>query len=88
MAIFGWVASAKEKPNESKAMGNLRIENNLAAFTYTGQWALFRMIEEHKVSKGVEYPNGIVLQFNVPVASQGDGTEMGDAKMVFKITNP
>ena len=86
MAIFGWVASAKEKPNESKAMGNLRIENNLAAFTYTGQWALFRMIEEHKVSKGVEYPNGIVLQFNVPVASQGDGTEMGDAKMVFKIT--
>jgi len=86
MAIFGWVASANEKPNESKAMGNLSIENNLAAFTYTGTWALFRMIEAHKVSKGVEYPNGIVLQFNVPIASQKDGAEIGDAKMVYKIT--
>ena len=86
MAIFGWVASANEKPNEIKAVGNLRIENNLASFTYTGQWAMFRMIEEHKVSKGVEYPNGVVLQFNVPVASQQDGTDMSEAKMVFKVT--
>ncbi|MBO4405273.1 MAG: hypothetical protein J5821_00920 [Alphaproteobacteria bacterium] len=86
MALFGWVASANEKPNEDKAMGNLRIEGNLAAFTYTGQWALFRMIEEHKISKGVEYPNGVVLQFNVPVASRKDGTDMTEAKMVYKIT--
>ncbi len=85
-ALFGWVASANEKPNEDKAIGNLRIEGNLAAFTYTGQWALFRMIEEHKVSKGVEYPNGIVLQFNVPVASRKDGIDMTEAKMVYKIT--
>lgn len=83
---FGWVASANEKPNEDKAEGNLSINSNFAAFKYTGTWALFRMIEAHKVSKGVEYSNGVVLQFNVPVVSQKDGAEVGDAKMVYKVT--
>ena len=86
MVIFGWVASANEAPNPNKASGNLRIENNLAAFTYTGQWALFRLIEKHKISQGVEYPEGVVLQFEVPIASKKDGTDLTKSKMVFKIT--
>ncbi len=86
MVIFGWVASADETPNPNKVTGNLRVENNLAAFTYTGQWALFRLIEKHKVSQGVEYPEGVVLQFEVPIASKKDGTDLTKSKMVFKVT--
>ena len=86
MAIFGWVASANEIPNKSKASENLRIEDNLAAFEYSGQWALFRLIENHKIGQGIEYPNGIILQFEVPIVSKADGTDMTKAKMVFKIT--
>ncbi len=86
MVIFGWVASANEMPNPNKVSGNLRIENNLAAFTYTGQWALFRLIEKHKISQGVEYPKGVVLQFEVPIASRKDGTDLTKSKMIFKVT--
>ena len=86
MAIFGWVASAKEKPNENKAGGTLRIEGDLAAFTYTGPWAMFRLIETHKISQGTDFSNGIIVQFEVPVASTEDGTEASSSKMVYKIT--
>jgi len=84
--IFGWVASANEMPDANKASGSLRVEDNLAAFEYSGRWALFRLIEDHKISKGVEYPNGIILQFEIPIASRKDGTDMTNAKMVYKIT--
>ncbi len=86
MVAFGWVASANEKPDIDKASGNLSIEENLAAFTYTGKWALFRLIEKHKISQGVEYPNGIVLQFEVPLASTRESAGVDNAKMVYKIT--
>ena len=86
MLIFSWVASAKEKPNENAAQGNLRVEENLAAFTYEGRWALFRMIEKHKISQGIEFPNGIVLLFNVPIVSKKDGAEVLTSKIVLKVT--
>lgn len=86
MVLFGWIASANEKPDEKSKIANLRVEGNNAAFTYEGKWAMFRLIENHKMGKDVEYPNGVVLQFEVPVVSSNNNNEVLTSKMVFKIT--
>lgn len=86
MVMFGWVASADEQPDPKSASGALRVEKNNAAFSYEGSWAIFRLIEKHKITKGVEYPNGIVLQFEVPITLANQNYEVVNSKMVFKIT--
>jgi type VI secretion system protein ImpL len=84
--IFNWVASADEKPNEQKATGNMLIAGAAATFSYEGKWAMFRMIEENKTNKETESPNGVLLQFNVPIIDSSQGNSELIAKMVLKIT--
>lgn len=85
MAMFGWVASADEKPDEKATSGHLRVEDTKAAFSYEGRWGMFRLIETHKMDKHIAYPNGVVLLFEVPVVSAEHNNEVLKSKMVFKI---
>lgn len=80
---FTWVEGADEKPYDRNLPKNLTVEQYNATFSFGGKWALFRMIEEHKLNKNVEYPNGILLQFDVPVSTQEN--ELITSKMVLKV---
>ncbi|MDR2157846.1 MAG: hypothetical protein LBO02_00825 [Holosporaceae bacterium] len=84
--VFQWVASSEEKPKEQGSTGNLLIQGSQAIFSYSGKWAMFRMIEEHKANKEVESPNGVLLQFNVPIVDASKGNEDLTSKMIVKIT--
>ena len=83
---FGWVASADETPDSTKSAGILKVEGNKAIFSYNGHWAMFKLIEEHKMDKNIEYPNGITLQFEVPIVAKNENNSSLTSKMVFKIT--
>ncbi len=83
---FGWVASADETPDSTKSAGILKIDGNKAIFSYNGHWAMFKLIEEHKMDKNIEYPNGITLQFEVPIVAKNENNSSLTSKMVFKIT--
>jgi type VI secretion system protein ImpL len=84
-AVFNWVSSSEEKPNEKSAGGNLLIQGARATFSYAGKWAMFRLIEENKTNKESESPNGILLQFNVPIVDASKGDAALVAKMIVKI---
>ena len=81
---FSWVEDADEKPYENNLPKNLKVEQPNATFSFTGRWGMFRLIEEHKMNKEVEYPNGILVQFDVPVINQSN--DILTSKMVLKIT--
>lgn len=83
---FGWVASADEQPNANQTAGQLTVNRNQATFSYVGKWAMFKLIEQHKIGTGISYPNGVVLQFEVPIVDSSAGNKPGTSKMVFKIT--
>lgn len=80
---FVWVEGADERPYDKNLSKNLRIEGVNAIFSFGGRWAMFRMIEEHKMNKSMEYPNGVLLEFDVPVSTQ-DNTSV-TSKMVLKV---
>jgi type VI secretion system protein ImpL len=84
--LFNWVSSADEKPNEQGATGNMLIQGSTVTFSYDGKWAMFRLIEENKTNKETESPNGVLLQFNVPIVDGSQGNSELTAKMVLKIT--
>ncbi|MDR1982982.1 MAG: hypothetical protein LBQ08_04275 [Holosporaceae bacterium] len=84
--VFNWVSSSDEKPNEKSASGNLLIQGRTATFAYAGKWALFRLIEENKTNKESESPNGVLLQFNVPIVDASKGDVALASKMIVKIT--
>jgi hypothetical protein len=81
---FSWVEDADEKPYENNLPKNLKVEQPNATFSFTGRWGMFRLIEEHKMNKEVEYPNGILVQFDVPIINQSN--DVLTSKMVLKIT--
>ncbi|MBE6447167.1 MAG: hypothetical protein E7015_01625 [Alphaproteobacteria bacterium] len=83
---FGWVASSDEQPNEKLSSGMVSIRGNKATFSYVGKWAMFKLIEQQKTGKGIEYPNGVTLQFDVPIVDASQGNASFTSKMVFKVT--
>ncbi len=83
---FGWIASADEMPNVNLSTGVVNIEGNQAQFSYSGRWAMFKLIEQHKMDKNIEYPNGIAVQFEVPIIAKNQNNAAMTSKMVFKIT--
>ncbi|MDR0678135.1 MAG: hypothetical protein LBF44_01195 [Holosporaceae bacterium] len=85
-AVFNWVSSSDEKPNEKNAGGNLLIQGTAATFSYSGKWAMFRLIEENKTNKESEAANGILLQFNVPIVDSSKGDAALTAKIIVKVT--
>ncbi|GHU16744.1 hypothetical protein FACS189472_02490 [Alphaproteobacteria bacterium] len=85
-ATFNWVGSASDKPYKEEAKGNLSINGPSATFSYQGKWALFRMIEQHKMNKDTEYPNGAMLEFDVPVADTKKPHTLLTTKIIMKVT--
>lgn len=84
--IFTWVNNADEKPYEKDIPENLKIYGNSATFSYGGKWAMFRLIEQHKINKEVEFSNGILLEFDVPLLDKAKGNNLVTSKIVLKIT--
>lgn len=80
---FVWVDGGDEKPYDHNLPKNLKIEDVNATFSYGGTWGMFRMIEEHKMNKNIEYANGVFLEFDVPVFTE-DNTNV-TSKMILKI---
>ncbi|MDR1561123.1 MAG: hypothetical protein LBS23_02080 [Holosporaceae bacterium] len=85
-AVFDWVASSNEKPYEQGSSKNLSINRTKVTFSYAGKWAMFRLIEENKINKEIESPNGILVQFNVPIVDSNKGNNVLTSKIVLKIT--
>ncbi|MDR3180183.1 MAG: hypothetical protein LBT70_04795 [Holosporaceae bacterium] len=83
---FNWVGSASDKPYKEAAKGNLSISGASAKFSYGGKWALFRMIEQQKMRKDVEYVGGVLLEFDIPVADSAKGHDLLTAKIIMKVT--
>ncbi|MDR0968793.1 MAG: hypothetical protein LBL99_04170, partial [Holosporaceae bacterium] len=82
---FNW-AEGDEKPNDKKAGGNLTIDGKKATFSYSGKWAMFRLIEENKANKESEAPNGVLLQFNIPIVDSSKNDAELTSKLVVKVT--
>lgn len=80
---FTWVDGGDEKPYDHNLPKNLKIENFNAIFSFGGAWGLFRMIEEHKMNKNIEYANGVLLEFDVPVSTEDNNSVT--SKMILKI---
>lgn len=80
--VFKWVKSSDEKPKTTTS-SQLVASGNSATFKANGKWALFKMIEQHKINKETDNPNGVLVKFEVPISASGK-----DAKsiMVMKIT--
>ncbi|MDR1375794.1 MAG: hypothetical protein LBJ45_03205 [Holosporaceae bacterium] len=83
---FSWVASADEKPYEGGSSKNPLIQGTKATFSYGGKWSVFRLIEEHKISREIALPQGILLQFQVPIVDASKGNDVLTSKIVLKIT--
>lgn len=81
---FSWIEGADEKPNNRDLPKNLNVEQLDATFSYAGKWAMFRLLEAHKMNKEVEYPNGVMLQFDVPVLNNSN--EVLTSRMILKVT--
>ena len=85
-AVFKWVASSDEQPNDRESTETLSIEKSNATFSYAGNWAMFRLIEAHKQSGDIEYPEGVILQFSVPIIDRSQNNISLISKMILKIT--
>ncbi|MDR3186938.1 MAG: hypothetical protein LBT63_00700 [Holosporaceae bacterium] len=83
---FNWVASADEKPYDVGSSNNPSIQGTKVTFSYGGRWAMLRLIEEHKISREVALPQGILLQFQVPIVDSSQGNDVQTSKIVMKIT--
>lgn len=80
---FSWIEGADERPNRTNLPRNLSVDKLDATFSYTGKWAMFRLLEAHKMNKEVEYPNGVMLQFEIPVLNRGN--EVLTSRMILKV---
>ena len=47
---------------------------------------MLRMLEEHKISKDIALPQGILLQFQVPIVDANKGNDILTSKIVMRIT--
>lgn len=83
---FSWVENADENPYEENLPANLIVRKNKAIFSYKGKWALFRLIEKHRMNKEAEAPNGVLLEFDVPLIDKSGGNKIVTSKIVMKVT--
>lgn len=83
---FKWVESGDEQPNDKNASGNLAIEGASATFSYSGKWAMFRLIEANRLSKETELPDGVMVMFSVPIIDKANNNKEVISKMILKIT--
>ena len=86
-AAFTWVETSDQAPHNNNALpDNLMIDENVATFSYKGKWAMFRMIEKHKANKHTEFPDGILLEFEVPLLDQsGTGSNIVQSRIIMKV---
>ena len=82
--VFSWVAQADEKPFSRDS--SITIDGSNAIFSYGGRWAMFRLLENHKTNKEVEYPNGVLMNFDVPIVNSARGNATMTSKMILRVT--
>lgn len=83
---FKWVDRSNEKPYAQSTIKNLHIDGSLATFKYSGKWAMFRLIDDHKINQEMDNPEGILLKFEVPIVDSNQGNKIFTSMMVLKIT--
>ena len=79
---FGWIAKSEDHPLKTGGSGDLTVEGQNATFSFDGTWAMFRMIEQQKINKGMDSDGGILLKFEVPCSSENGNVT---STMVIKI---
>lgn len=80
--VFKWVKSSDEKP-KTTTTNRLVASGDFATFKFNGKWALFKMLEQHKINKDTDNPNGVLVKFEVPISASGKDVK---SIMVMKIT--
>jgi type VI secretion system protein ImpL len=68
---FDWAGASQLRPLKDDSQPDLRVEGRLATFSLRGDWALLRMIEQHRAANAVAGVDGkrSLLEFKVPVVS-------------------
>lgn len=82
---FNWSSIGNEKPVDNGQNDSLSISKDKIKFSYIGDWAMFRLIETHKMHKGNANNNGIMLNFSIPVVLK-DTNSQKQSKLIMKIT--
>lgn len=83
--VFKWVKSSDEKPKAAKT-NQLTVDGSFATFKFGGKWALFRMLERHKINKETDNPNGVLVKFEVPISTENKDEKSAKSIMVMKLT--
>lgn len=84
--LFSWVSGASLAPNVNAAIKGAVLKSDETIFKTTGAWALFDLIEKHRIEKKAAVSNGVLLEFKIPIINKANGNKTTDSKLVLKIT--
>lgn len=66
-----WADRSPWRPLADRTQRDLQISGTSAQFGYTGDWALLRMVELHRLPDSGDASGAMLLQFQVPLAPLG-----------------
>lgn len=65
-----WPSKSRIQPYMDHSQSNMQVNANVAQFTYTGHWALFRMILQQQAPRAdynmIEEPTPYILKYQIP----------------------
>ena len=83
-----WASGSLWRPTADRQQSDLQVDGASATFAAAGDWALLRMLEQHKPKSGAATdaldPNRSLLEFNIPVTgnvSQPGKTATGSTRL-------
>lgn len=74
-----WAEQSRFRPVADPQQPDMAVEGNVASFASLGDWALLRLLAEHRPKSGVSSTetNQLLVELNVPVSSQKVGPAPG-----------
>lgn len=85
-----WAEGSALKPLSDPAQSDMAVNGLTAQFDYTGNWALFRLIDGHVPAEGVKNdplnPDNVVLQFKVPTQNKNASLAKSPKTNIFYLS--
>lgn len=69
---------------EPSKLPNMTVLGSNVTFTYSGEWGIWNMINNHRTAVNSSAGNGTLLEFSIPVTEQSSGAEKA-AKVYMNI---
>lgn len=82
---FKWVEASDEKPRTFSSSA-FSADGSFAKFKFSGKWALFQLLEKHKINMETDNPNGVLVKFEVPLKNKSGEATSASSIMVLKVT--